>query len=75
MYLLFGPGHPRGWTDMHAVVETEQSDTLWIHTHGLEKLGLHDIEFVSAPTALRGYAHGMLFDLKSVNGIAAPASS
>lgn len=48
---------------MHAVVETEQGDTLWTHTHGLEKLGLHEVEFVGVPTALRGYAHGMLFDI------------
>jgi hypothetical protein len=43
--------------------ETDRSDTLWIHTHGLEKLGCHEIEFVGVPTALRGYAHGMLFDI------------
>jgi hypothetical protein len=48
---------------MHTVVEAEQGDTLWIHTHGLEKLGIHEIEFVGVPTALRGYSHGILFDI------------
>jgi hypothetical protein len=63
MYRILAPGHPRGRTDMHAVFETDRGDTLWIHTHGLEKLGFRELEFVGVPNALRGYAHGMLFDI------------
>lgn len=63
LYRVLAPGHPRGSTDMHAVMETDDGDTLWIHTHGLGKFGLSEIELVGVPNALRGYAHGILFDI------------
>lgn len=63
MYLLLAPGHPRGRTDMHAVFEADGSDKLWVHTHGLDKLGLNEVEFVGVPVPLRGYAHGLLFEI------------
>lgn len=63
LYLVLAPRHPRGRTAMHAVEEDDNGATLWVHTHGLAKLGLPEIEFVGVPHELRGYAHGMLFDI------------
>jgi hypothetical protein len=48
---------------MHAVVEGDGSDTLWVHTHGLAALGLPEIELVGVPLSMRGFAHGILFDI------------
>lgn len=62
LYRVTAPGHPRGRVRMDAVGE-EVGDTLWIHTHGMARWGLHEIEMVGVPYALRGYAHGLLFEL------------
>ncbi len=63
LYSVLAPRHPRGSTDMHAVIESPQADTLWVHTHGLAKRGLPELEIVGVPERLRGYAHGILFDV------------
>ena len=63
MYLVLAPRHPRGRIAMHAVVENDNGDTLWVHTHGLAKFDLREIEVVGVPDELRGYAHGILFDI------------
>lgn len=63
VYLVLAPRHPRWRTDVHAVLEDDSSQTLWVHTHGLERWHLPNIEFVGVPDALAGYAHGILLDL------------
>ena len=62
LYRVIAPGHPRGHVQFHAVFE-EPGGTLWVHTHGMSRWGLHEVEFVGVPYGLRGYAHGLLFDL------------
>ncbi len=62
LYRVIAPGHPRGRVRFDAVYE-EPAGTLWVHTHGMSRWGLHEIEFVGIPYALRGYAHGLLFDI------------
>jgi hypothetical protein len=44
---------------VHAVSETDPG-TLWIHTHGMERWELPNIEIVGVPRELGGYAHGIL---------------
>ena len=63
MYRVLAPGHPRGTTDMHAVHEDACGETLWLHTHGLRRHGLSEIELSGVPVALKGYAHGFLFEI------------
>lgn len=63
LYRVLAPSHPRGRTDIHAVIESDRGGTLWVHTHGLRKLDLYEIEFVGVPGELRGHAHGILFDI------------
>lgn len=63
LYRVLAPKHPRGRTDMHAVLEENGGDTLWIHTHGMGALGFLEIELTGVPVEMRGYAHGILFDL------------
>jgi len=62
VYRILCPRHPRGWVDVHAVEENGGS-TLWIHTHGMDRWKLADLEMVGVPPDLGGYAHGILFDL------------
>ena len=62
-YRVVAPKHPRGRTNFHAVWEDDRQETLWVHTHGMKALGLHEIELTGVPVALRGYAHGILFEL------------
>jgi hypothetical protein len=62
LYRVIAPGHPRGHVRFDAVRE-EPANTLWIHTHGMSRWGLHEVEFVGVPYELRGYAHGLLFDI------------
>ncbi len=64
LYRVIAPRHPRGWTDLHAVIEEDcDPKTLWIHTHGMERWSLANFEIVGVPYDLGGYAHGILFDL------------
>lgn len=64
MYRLLAPRHPRGWLDIHALYdENESPRRLWIHCHGMTRWGLSNIEFVDVPYDLGGYAHGILFDV------------
>ncbi len=63
VYRVLAPGHPRGHVDVHAVRETSTAETLWIHTHGMSRWGHKDVELVCVPDELRGYAHGVLFEV------------
>lgn len=47
---------------MHAVQE-EHGTGLWIHTHGMRKWDLAEVEMVGVPPDLAGYAHGIMFDV------------
>ncbi|MRR11954.1 hypothetical protein EG835_05675 [bacterium] len=62
LYRVIAPDHPRRHVKFHAVFE-EPGGTLWVHTHGMSRWGLDEVEFVGVPYELRGYAHGLLFDL------------
>ena len=62
IYRIIAPGHPRGRVQIHAVPD-KSPGTLWIRTHGMNKYGLDEVEFVAVPTELRGYAHGLLFEI------------
>jgi len=56
---FFQPDDPHGWADYHCV---EQPDgRFWIHTHGLRRLGLAELEFTGVPHDLRGHAHQLMF--------------
>lgn len=61
-YRVFAPGHPRGHVRFDAVYE-DPAKTLWIHTHGMSRWSLYEVEFIGVPYELRGYAHGLLFDI------------
>lgn len=61
MYFLITPTHPHGYVDLHAVIEEDETQTLWVHTHGLQKFQLPEIELIGVPNRLRGYAHGNMF--------------
>lgn len=71
LYLVLTPRHPRAWIDMHAVFEDDGS-RLWIHSHGMNRWGLRDVEFVGVPCEFRGYAHGLLFELTGYMKLAKP---
>ena len=62
LYRIIAPGHPRGWIEMHAVHEAGRTG-LWVHTHGMDRWGLTDLEIVEVPEDLKGYSHGLLFDI------------
>lgn len=56
---FFQSSDPHGWADYHCV---EQPDgCFWIHTHGLRRLGLAELEFTGVPHDMRGHAHQLLF--------------
>lgn len=56
---LFRPEDPLGWADYHCV---EQPDgNFWIHTHGLGRWRLPDLEFAGVPHDMRGHAHQLMF--------------
>ena len=57
---LFHRDDPHGWADYHCVEEPE--GTLWIHTHGLRRWRLPDLEFVGVPVKMRGYAEQLMFE-------------
>lgn len=57
----FKPDDPHGWADYHCVEEPE--GTLWVHTHGLRRWRLPDLEFVGVPPDMLSYAHQMLFEI------------
>lgn len=61
LYKVVSPTHPRGWLDFHCVIENE--NTNWIHCHGMTRWKLHNLEIVGVPNDLRGYAHGIMFDI------------
>lgn len=73
MYRILAPRHPRGWLEVEAVGEDESGGTVWVHCHGMERWELPNVEIVGVPADLRGYAHGILFDvtghMKSSRGI------
>lgn len=56
---FFQPDDPHGWADYHCV---EQPDgCFWIHTHGLRRLGLVELEFTGVPHDMCGHAHQLMF--------------
>lgn len=57
---FFHKDDPHGWADYHCVEEPE--GTLWIHTHGLRRWRLPDLEFVGVPARMRGYAEQLMFE-------------
>jgi hypothetical protein len=64
VYRILTPRSPRGWIDFHAVQEGDLAKNfLWIHTHGMERWNLPNLEIVNVPYDLRGPAHGLLCEL------------
>ena len=59
-YRIVAPNHPRGWLEFHSV---EENGKLWIHSHGMEKWKLPNIEFKDIPIELSGFAHGIAMEL------------
>ena len=56
---FFQPDDPHGWADYHCV---EQPDgCFWIHTHGLRRWGLAELELTGVPHDMRGHAHQLMF--------------
>ena len=56
---LFRPDDPHGWADYHCV---EQPDgNFWIHTHGLGRWRLPDLEFTGVPHDMCSHAHQLMF--------------
>jgi len=43
-YRVFAPSSARGFLDMHAVHEDDAGSTLWIHSHGMSRWNLPDLE-------------------------------
>jgi len=62
-YRVFAPNSARGFLDMHAVYEGDPGRTLWIHSHGMSRFNLPDIELVGVPADLRGPAHGLMMSV------------
>ena len=56
----------------HVVVHDEpwETDTRWLHTHGLEKFGQVELEVVEVPVTLVEYGHALIVDVAAtlVNG-------
>jgi len=71
----FKPEDPHGWADYHSVEEPD--GTFWVHTHGLRRWGLPDLEFVGVPPDMVSYAHQMLFEIitHAKGGLALAAES
>ena len=61
MYRILAPGHPRGWLDVATVCQDAAGRTLWIHSHGMERWKLPNLEIVGVPGDLGDYARGILF--------------
>jgi hypothetical protein len=59
---IIAPGHPRGWLDIHPIMENS-GETAWLHCHGMERWELPNIEMVDVPIDLLGPAHGILLAL------------
>jgi len=57
----FKPEDPHGWADYHSVEEPDGA--FWVHTHGLRRWGLPDLEFAGVPPDMVSYAHQMLFEI------------
>jgi hypothetical protein len=56
---FFQPEDPHGWADYHCV---EQPDGyFWIHTHGLRRWRLPELEFIGVPHDMCGHAHQLMF--------------
>lgn len=62
LYRILAPRHPRGWVDVHHVI-TDATGVGWVHTHGMTRLNLPEVEMVDVPPHLAGYCHGILFDV------------
>ena len=53
------PDDPHGWADYHCV--EQPGGGFWVHTHGLQRLGLRDLEITGVPHDMRGHAHQLMF--------------
>ena len=56
---FFQPDDPHGWADYHCVKQPD--GYFWIHTHGLRRWRLPDLEFTDVPHDMRGHAHQLMF--------------
>ncbi len=64
IYRILAPGHPRGWIDIDVVSEGgEEMDSWWVHSHGMERWELPNLEIVGVPGPMTGYSHGILYEL------------
>lgn len=56
---FFQPDDPHGWADYHCVELPDGN--FWIHTHGLRRWHLPELEFTGVPHDMRGHAHQLMF--------------
>ncbi|MDH5409996.1 MAG: bacterial transcriptional activator domain-containing protein [Alphaproteobacteria bacterium] len=56
---FFQPDDPHGWADYHCVGQPD--GRFWIHTHGLRRWRLPELEFIDVPHDMRGHAHQLMF--------------
>jgi len=61
MHAIFRRRDPVGWADYHCVEEAD--GTFWVHTHGLRRRHLPDMEIAGVPHDMRGHAHQVLFGI------------
>lgn len=58
---FFEKDDPHGWAEYHTVEEPD--GTVWIHTHGLRRWRIPELEFTGVPDDMRSYAYQMLFEI------------
>lgn len=56
---IVAPSHPRGWLDLHPVLD-DAGSTAWLHCHGMERWDLPNLEICDVPQDLLGPGHGIL---------------
>ena len=61
---MFSPKHPRGWIDViFDTYQLNEKAVARVFTKGMGRWNLKDLEIIDVPVELRGYAHGILFEL------------
>ena len=63
VYRVFAPSNPRGWIDVNVTDEGCKPGTVRVFTDGMDRFGLADLEIIDIPFDLRGYAHGILYEV------------